>query len=221
MARTDENAVFERLAKQYAETYGEKLKLEALELERQNVGYITPRLDKKVRQIGKTGGRLRYATGLAALAAGLLLILTLPNLLNLNSPGITASAPEAPAAEAPAEAAPPAISSKPEPPSDTELLPLSFTLPDNFTVADKELDNGKSVYYLSDANLDDVVLTMERNPLEDIFAELKPMTINNSQAYYKYSPDFSVLAFEHDSVTYVLTCKYDVNTLIPLGEAIL
>lgn len=219
MANADENAVFERLAKQYAEDYGEKLKLEAIELERQNIEYITPGLDKKVRKIGRNSLR-HYTAGFAVLAAGLLLVLMLPNLLNTNIPSVTA--PESHVAEAPAAAAedaPPAASAEPAQPP--ELLPLNFTLPVNFTVAGKELDNGKSVYYLSDSNLDDVVMTMELDTSEDVFAGLKPLTINNSQAYYKYSPDFSMLAFEHDSITYVLTCKHDVNTLIPLGEAIL
>lgn len=212
MAYADENAVFEKLAKQYAEAYGEKLKLEALELEQQNVEYITPGLDKKIQKISGNRRR-RFSVGFAALAAGLLLVLMLPSLLNINVPSTTAS--DFPAAEAPA------ASVEPMQPSEPELLPLNFALPANFTVAGKELDNGKSVYYLSDANLDDVVMTMELDPLEDVFAGLKLLTINNSQAYYKYSRDFSMLAFEHDSITYVLTCKYDVNTLIPLGEAIL
>lgn len=229
MEYANKNALFETLAKQYVEVYGEKLKLEALELEQQNIERITPKLDKKVRKIGRSGRR-RYAAGFVAMAAGMLLVLMLPGLLDINNQRMTA--PSFPAFETSAsqagpssakapEATPPAESAEPGRPPEPELLPINFTMPANFTVSGMELDNGKSIYYLSDSNFDDVVMTMEIDPLEDIFAELKPITISDSRAYYKYLPDFSVLAFERGSVTYVLTCKHDVNTLIPLGEAIL
>ena len=34
-------------------------------------------------------------------------------------------------------------------------------------------------------------------------------------------PDYSLLTFDADGILYVLSCRYDINTLIGLGEAIL
>lgn len=237
MENYNENQFLTQIARRYAEHYGEILNAENAGLERQKVLTVTPGLDKKISRIGKTSGARRFYGGLSALAAAVLLMLMIPRLISLNDNGVMSPAPSAPAssgaehsAAAPAPqpsaaeaehsaSAPPPQSSPAEP--APELLPLTFTLPDNFRVTDSELDNGKSVYYLSNAFFDDVVMTMELDSDENVFAELSPLEINGQPVYYKYTSDFSVMAFEKRGITYVLTCKYDVNTLVPLAEAIL
>lgn len=228
MENYNENELLKRMARQYAEHYGGLLVAENAELERQGFAPATPWLDKKVSRIGKTHSLRRYAGGLSALAAAVLIALMIPRLLSLYENGITApdaAATAAPSLSAPSpaaeSAAPAAPSQAPREDSAPELLPLTFALPDNFSVADSELDNGKSVYYLADTGLDDVVMTMELDSGGDAFAGLTPVDINGGTVYYKYTRDFSVMAFEKSGITYVLTCKYDVNTLVPLAEAIL
>lgn len=220
MAGYNKNQIFKELATRYVEYYGEMLNDEAALLNRQPV--VTPRMDSNVRRYIKSGGTRRYAAGLAALAAMVAIVLMIPMLNNLNNSGMMS--PESSAAApspAQAESAAPAPAQDAQSSPTPEILPLSFTLPDNLTVADSKLDNGKSVYYLSNSGRDDIVMTMELDPKEDVFAGLRQTQINDYTVYYKYTADYSVMAFKKQDITYVLTCKHDVNTLVPLAEAIL
>lgn len=214
MAGYDENQIFKELAARYAEHYGALLKDEAAVLNRQLS--VTPRMDSNIRRYIKTNRTRRYAAGFAALAAAIAFMIMLPMLNNLNNSGVVSHESSAPAASTA-----PAPSQEAETPTAPEIIPISFTLPAHLTVTDAKLDNGKSVYYLANSRLDDIVMTMERNPQEDVFAGLKESTINDSTVYYKYTADYSVMAFQKRDVTYVLTCKYDANTLVPLAKAIL
>jgi hypothetical protein len=83
-----------------------------------------------------------------------------------------------------------------------------------------EQDVGKTIYYLDNTRLDDAVVTLEYAELPDI-SGLTVYEINGQPAYGKYSPDYSALIFTKDGILYELTSKYDINTLMELGEAIL
>lgn len=229
----DENRadqLFKQIASDYVRQYGSELRQELAELEQQNVRYVTPRMDRAVKAFGKSNRTKRYLQGFSALAACILLVLLIPIIFIQNNN--LSTAPQAPPARQNATAleeaadyaedmqnAPPMIES--EKAAGPELMPLSFALPENFSVADAKLDNGKSVYHLADTGLDDVVLTMEIAEQPDEYEGLTELTINDSSAYARATPDYKLLAFQKDGVSYVLTCRYDFNTLVSLGKTIL
>ncbi|HBU11373.1 MAG TPA: hypothetical protein DEB31_01165, partial [Clostridiales bacterium] len=105
--------------------------------------------------------------------------------------------------------------------SGNEVIPLGFTLPDNFSVTAVEQDVGKTVYYLQDMRLDDVVLTLERSDGFIVPDGMSEYEINGQTAYGVYKPDYSFLTFESGGLIYEMTSKHDLNTLLELGAAIL
>jgi hypothetical protein len=201
MENKNNDALFRDMAGQYAEGYGAALRREAAELARRGVAYNTPELDARVKALTKRARPRAYRYRWLGLAAACLLLVLLPLLR------VTRDAP----------------SDAPAPPSDTglELLALSFTLPENLSVARAEADNGQSVYHLTDARRDDVVMTLEA--AYGGFSEdgLRAIPVGGSVAYARSGGDYSLLTFEKDGVRYVLTCRYELDTLVSLGEQIL
>ena len=140
---------------------------------------------------------------LAAAAALLLVVGLLPRLLRgFDNP------PPADSASSPASAA------------DT-LLPLNFTLPDNLRVASSEWDNGQSIYTLRDTARDDVVLVMEPGSTFAAPDGFSPLSIDGSTAYARRTRDYNLLTFSAGGITYTLSCRYELDTLIALSRQIL
>ena len=108
------------------------------------------------------------------------------------------------------------------PAASYELLPLSFELPPRFTVASVELDGERTIYHLADRELDDVVLTLERAGGLSRYDDLTPLAVGGRSAYGSSGGGYSLLAIQdgETDVLYVLTCKYEVSTLVQLGERI-
>jgi len=103
------------------------------------------------------------------------------------------------------------------------LLPLSFDLPAQFTVASVEQDIERTIYHLKDNMLDDVILTLERSGDISRYDTLVALSISGHNAFGSSGDGYSLLAFtdEGNDILYVLTCKHDINTLVRLSESIL
>ncbi|MDL2237225.1 hypothetical protein LJC56_05285 [Christensenellaceae bacterium OttesenSCG-928-K19] len=253
------DSLFKKMADSYAEQYGNELKQEFDELERNTPPMITPGLDAKVKEKLKPR-RKNYGRIMGLIAACALVAVIIPVIYNtVGSPPLNTATiqeatdavaeevlPEDAAGEAAIaeEAAPPAMaddapameepaaeeaaaeeaedsvtSSAPE--QQYEIIPLSFDLPENFTVEDVEQDIGKTIYYLQDMRLDDTVLTLERSDGFTVPDGLTEYEINGQAAYGSYEPDYSYLTFEKGGIVYEMTCEHDLNTLLELGAAIL
>ena len=117
-----------------------------------------------------------------------------------------------------------AMESSEEAPSSevAELIPLSYPLPSNFTVVDQKLDNGMTVYQLSDTYNDDVVMQLAYVESIDYEVDgLQEILVNGEPVYAEVENDYQKITFEKNGIVYILTCKYDINTLLPICENIL
>jgi len=208
MKKDKSEDIYGQIAKEYVDYTGEKLRLESQTLPPHSEAALN-RLDTRVAgrmRTLKNRRFIRLAGGLAA--ACLLLVIAIPIMYQLKNPGdINSSDLSSESTEA-------------ESPS-VKLIPLSFTLPDNLTVTDSKVDNGASIYYLSDSFADDVVLRMEYSDnAEMVFDSLKPIKIEGNEAYGISTDSYKMLSFVHDEILYTLTCKYDINTLIAVSKHI-
>lgn len=216
MSGLSADALFEQMARSYVEQYGKELGQELEELEKHEIPAATPSLDRRVHRAVYAPARRRNMRILGALAACLVLVLLVPRLMSLQLPE---SAGEA-QSSAVAEDAAPQESAMPN--EDLLLIPLSFELPDNLSVENSELDNGKTIYYLHNTQLDDVVMTLEKTTAENVAHDgLVEIQINQSTAYGMSGPDYNLLTFQKEDIAYVLTCEHDINTLIGLSKHIL
>lgn len=198
--------IYRHIAKEYTEYAGQKLSQEKESLPPEQKDSIT-RLDdlvtRRIKFLKKQ--KMIHLTGFAA--ACLLLILLFPVFRYIQrddgKSGNTAS-----------------DSAAHEPPKE-EVIPLSFSLPDNFEVAQTEIDQGVSIYYLNNTYDDPVVMQMEyMDTAEPVFNHLQPVHIKGRPAYGLAAADYKILTFVHDNILYTLTCEYDINTLVSISENI-
>lgn len=235
------DTLFKRMADDYIEKYGSELKdeLDAMKGEPER---LTPAMDEKVKRGRQAVSRARLTRGLGIAAAAVVAAVLLPVMISQISaqrapvieqyaaaPALETPAPDT-AGKAAEEAIAPASEAAPESAEAptaapatgmAEPIPLSASLPPNFTVSAQEQDEGKTIYYIDNTEKDNVVLTMQySDSLPDVSA-LKEVPINGQVAYGGYNPDFATLVFLKDGVLYELTSQYDINTLITLGESIL
>lgn len=210
MTEEQKDRLFEQMAKDYAEQYGAQVKAEADQLEQEGVRYVSPKLDRRLKQEMERDKRRRYSRGIALLAACVALMILLPRFLQQGEmPPVSAS-------EASASST---ASSGPESsaPGTPQVIPLSFTLPTTLTVTDAEEDNGLSIYYLEDERRDHIVMTLEKAELDSAYLELTPLNLSGTTVYTMAGPDYQLLAFQQEDIAYVMTCKHDLNTLIDLS----
>jgi len=198
--------IYEHIAKEYTDYTSEMLQRESQSLPPfpdETINRLDNRVASQIRTL-----KIRRFTRLAGLAAAcLLLVLAVPLVYMLQNTGNKRSA-DSSSESAAAE-------------SSAELIPLSFSLPDNFTVSDSKIDNGVSVYYLTDTHADDVVLQLEyTDTATPVFDSLKPVTIAGNEAYGYAAGSFKMISFIHGDILYTLTCKYDINTLISISKNI-
>lgn len=104
---------------------------------------------------------------------------------------------------------------------EVPAIPISFELPANLWVQDAEQDVGQSVYYLGDTGLDDVVMTMELSDELYVRDDLEELTLGDDIVYGVSYPEYNLLTFQKEDIVYTLTCKYDAETILSLGESIL
>ena len=196
--------LFREIASKYTEQYGEALRAEGAQLER-SPAPSTVKLERRVRAriaAQKRKPYLRLATALAAcLAIVVLAARVLPTQIS-NPP--------------PSDAQPSAA-----PTLEYAVIPLSAPLPEGFVQTGFEQDKAKSIYYIEDASLDSIVITLEHSTVPSDTAGLTAIPIGGATAYGTQTDSYSLLTFSRDDVVYELTCKYDINTLIRLGEVFL
>lgn len=219
------------MASEYMEQLGAELRKELEELEKSKVSYLTPRLDERIRRETGAGRRPKKWVRLASLlAAGLVLLLLVPQFLRLNqNSGLSSSAAAADNAvgteETPQADGEKAAGEMPDAAPDEvlefEVIPITFALPRNLEVAQVTQDEGKTVYYLQDANLDDIVLTMEETEEQPAAEGLVETEIAGHIVYALAESRFQLITFQKSGILYVLTCQHDLNTLVPLAESIL
>lgn len=195
--RTDSEALFRQMASDYAEREGAELLREKAELERTVTEFPTPALDRRVLGHIRAGRRRRYFQGFALAAACVALMFAIPRLMGLEDSG-TASQPPAASDAAAAESAQAPAESSVEAAPSYEMIPLSFTLPENLSVSAVEQDRGQTIYHLDDTRLDNVVMTLEyaadsEDP--DPFGALRPLEIGGATAYGESTADYSLLRF--------------------------
>ena len=225
--KNDRDALLSALARQYAEDWGRELQREATALPPAHA----PGLDRKVREgLSRRRRVRRQMISFGAVAACVALIVA-AGLLYPGPGAPKGSMNEAAQAQAedsltdseknlgltPTNAAPSAEA----PEVSMSVLPLTFDLPAQFAVADVTVDNGQTVYTLSDVLLDPVVLAMEATDAPIDTGRLIPVTLGGETVYARSTADFSLITFNRDGLRYTLTCRYDINTLLGLGREIL
>lgn len=179
------------MAQRYVKSYGRHLKAEAADLEGSSE-YPTDRLEDRVQKALKP--KKRYWNRLVAAAAVLVLVAMGSR----------------------------ALMQRLSPPAESfEVIPITFAVPAGFTQTGFEQDKEKSVYYFADSLSDNVVLTMEKSSESPDTTGLVPISLNGARAYAASEEGYSMVTFQKDGVLYELTCRYDVNTLLRLGEAII
>lgn len=210
--KTNED-IYKKLAETYMDSLGSELMAEHEDIK--NTPIPVERTDylvqKGIKQPAKSNiSRIFNAKWAAGIAAALVILIAIPFVYQTitNYPQTSDINQEE---EAASEGIPSA-----------ELLPLSFNLPSNLSVTDSKLDNGVSIYYLADKFLDDIVLQMQPAGNADLdTSSLQQIEINGKHAYAGSFSDYNILEFEEDGISYSLTCKHDINTLISLSKNIL
>lgn len=231
---------FREIARDYCKTYAAALHRELAELEQTNPP-ATPMLDRRIHREIAAMKRARLMKIGTLVAACLAIAVAIPVFLRISgsapaasysSAGMASSAgTSAPAAEssaapssstgtsAPSEGAAPSES---RPSATGQILPLSFSLPAQFTVSKVEQDYEKTVYYLEDENRDPVVMTLELSGDRSAFEQLTPVTLAGTgrEAYAHSGQGYQMLCFEEQGILYTLTCRHDINTLVSFTESI-
>lgn len=227
--KPDEKAL-RRIAEEYLRKYSGELRRELDALD-QTRAMPTPELDRRVHERVAKIKRARRRKLLGGLAAACIVLALLTPAVwqrysqSQLSPPETSQQPTQssggaqPSEGAPSEAAPPASAVQPEP--NYEILPLAFTLPEQFSVASVEQDIKKTVYTLDDTMLDPVVMTLEQSGDTAFFDSLTPITVEGHEAFGRSGDGYSLIAFEKQDILYVLTCEHDINTLTGLSRNIL
>ena len=187
---SETDRIFSELARRYVDLEGDALHQEL----RQQPGQpYTPRLDQTIHR--HTRGRvLRLAAvGVACAAACLLAVVALPSLFHSPVPSPAASLSE-------------------------EGLP--FSLPVNLTVSSMEQDQGKQIVYLKDTYEDDIVLVMETADTHPSGTGLTEQHLGRQTVYTRQTPDYQLLTLQKNGTLYTLTCRYELDTLMAVGEQI-
>lgn len=220
MKKPDNEKIYRTIASRYQRETGEQLLREKAMLEQQSPGADTRRLDELVRRGTSRRKKIKTARWTAVIAACLLVLVLVPlwgPLLTKMGQSDSARVNESAAAEAPNGAA-----ASEAQPGQEELIPLHFTLPDNFTVEKAELDNGLSVYHLGDSCRDPVVMQLGYSDAYELQTDgLTQLTVNGQPVYGRSGDAYHLLTFESGGIVYTLTCAYDINTLVPICENIL
>ena len=219
----DDDEILKKIADGYAERYGWELRAEHEWLSRQEqapeaavseIG-VTRRVTRKIAA-EKRKPLMRVLPLIAACIV--IAVIFLPNL-----PGsdVAAPSPHVPPLHAPtASTLPlPSASAPSSAPEAYAVIPLSAPLPRGFTQTGFDQDREKSIYYIEDVNLDNVVLTLEPAGAPTDTADLVEIILGGSVVFGKQTDAYCLLTFSSDDVLYTLTSRHDINTLLRLGYA--
>lgn len=212
---SEQDKVFGELARRYTKAYGELLRAENRELRSQKVNL--PKADQAVKRLMRPGQRRMFCLVGGLAAACLVLAVVWPVKNGLEEIGTQIIAEENQSDSGPHNQ--PGQSSQ----TSGELIPLAFSLPENLTVKESMVDQGQSVYLLADRLQDDVVLIMEQLDAQVEAADTNGMMkveINGYQIYVRSDAAYQQLICYQGDLIYRMTCRYDINTLLPVAEKI-
>ena len=208
-----QDVIFEKMAKTYADNLGQNLKEE---LRNTHINLDTTVLDEKVskevarvKRKSKIISIRKYAKIIIPAVASLLLIFifTRGGDTSLDSDKLAMEQSD---------------STQSSEPIQGEFIPLSYPLPPNLSVVNQELDNGMTIYQLEDTYNDDVVMQLAYVEAIDYDVEgMQKIIVNGESVYATIEDSYQKITFEKDGIVYILTCKYDINTLLPISENIL
>ena len=207
--RTD--ILLRQIANNYAETYGRSLISEVHVMEQQNVRYMLPRADARIKKLTGGGNGFKRAIRIAStIAACFILVLTVT--LVVNRVGDETPGSDAPTSESIGL------------PDWTQVQPLSFVLPTEFDVDDRDIDNGMTIYRLESSDYsdyDNVVLTMQ-DPAEQsgTYNHMEALIVNGVSVPAKVDDNYKLITFENEGIRYTLTCEDDLGTLAYLYRSI-
>ena len=213
----ENDRLLKELADRYTEADGARLRAEASQLDRSGPAQDMSRLDRRVRQMTEGRRRMPWKSMGAALAACLVLALVVPRLLGLTGNDYSAAPADSSASssEAALEGAPE------EAEADYAVIPLSFELPDNFTVNEVEQDRERTIYHIEDAQQDDIVMVLRYATGDEAYDDLTPIPMGGGMAYGRSEEGYNLLCFEESGIYYELTCRHDINTLAEIGRSVL
>ena len=233
------DALFKALADIYVDSYGKTLLNEAAYLKSQNLEYVTPKVDNRIKSIAKNRGRRTNRT-ISILAASIVLVLLIPGIISLTnrkgrgSPDLASSS--GPSSPAPSESydieeespfamvplPPPSVSqSSGSGSNETDeiiLIPLASNLPSQYRITDSRQDLGQSIYYISSTDSDDIVVTLEYDIGEDWFKSFHPIDIDGMEGYYRNKNDYKILVVIKDGILYTLTCRYEMESVYDFAK---
>ena len=216
MRNNDE--IMKRIADEYVERYGRELRAELEQLEQAPMVSISEiSLERRVMRKIAALKRRPYLRALPMVAACIVIaVIYLPNLLRseVSSPPYQASS-----STAPAVSASPAPDAQAPEYQDYAAIPLSAPLPRGFTLTGFDQDREKSIYFIEDVYLDDVVITLEPAVAPPDTTGFVEINLGGSVVYGRQTDAFSLLTFSSDDVLYTLTSRHDINTLLLLGNA--
>jgi len=202
--------LFKRMASTYADLYGQAQKRDHELLNAQNTRYITPRMDGTIGEIIKKKKKRTTSIWISTIAAAACFVIAVTALSGL-------------------WAKQGSLETEDTAPGDQDsvvmregFISMSFDTGPQYHISDTDYDNGKSIYYVDNTALDNIVMILEKSD-EDFkeYQKLTRMSVAGVIAYGIYRADYSLLAFERGGIYYTLTCGYDIRTLIDFAEIII
>lgn len=198
MNKHKDEDIYRQIAQSYQQQSGEQLhrQRQLLEQAPPSEQWPTQRMDAVVRDKTRGNRRRKVIRLTAAVAACFLLVVLAPLMVRLFSTQQNDAAKENQAE------------------GIMEIAPLSFTLPDNLSVAATEQDQGMTIYYLDDTQKDPVVMQLESTETAELQTEgLVEIELEGQRVYAAATDSYNLLTFEYDETVYTLTCAHDINTL--------
>jgi len=225
--------VFSEVSDIYVEKLGNELLVEYRELKRDNIEYITPNLERRIRNITGESKRNRSKI-LSVVAACIIFAMLIPGILGVvknfgiknssKSDEAYAPAPEQKAddtsSESPKSEVGKAFPDFTGSDSGVELLALNFSSSESFTIYNSEVDNGKSIYNIKNRDQDDVVATLEYRSRDNWYESLRSVDINGIAGYISNKADYKMLIVPHEDILYTFTCRYDMATVCEFATLI-
>lgn len=209
----DNEAFFRSLASLYIEDEGEKLKHE-LETEYIEIDDIPQQtalydLDKNVNK-AISAVKLRQFVYMAAPVAACFLIA----LLYISKPAIPNNGT--------ADTFPPLDTTIQSTPTSApaEITLLSTKLPEGCVVTKTDYDYDKMIYYIRNAQNNNIVLVSEpftEIPPEENFDQI---TVNGITAYYMSKKDYKILFVRNNDALYTLSSEFNVQDLVDIASSI-
>jgi len=200
--------LLKEVASLYAEREGEKLLSEDAALRDEADGADFSKIWAAARARAFSKNVRRFAFVAAPVAACLIVALVFIRL-----PGTLPATPTSTAAT---------TASAPEQPVEIQFL--SAKLPQGCVLTKTDYDWGKTLYYITNATGNNIVLVAERSASQLGASDTDGYThtvINHTDAYVLARKDYNVLLAQADGVQYTLSSEFDAEDLVQIAKSIL